>query len=252
MNRIFPSLFAATLLVLCGCQRTSELATDASYVPASLSRSDTIIVAGRLSMAQTFTVIASGKLSQVDVPIRWTEHFKPNAPLRLDIRRLDGSIPTESDSGTNILASTTVSPDQIPTKISTDVSWVTFNLTPASVTAGDRLMIVLTSPTDHEYHWAGDLSWPALLEPAGTYAGGQAFCRGSSAARAPDDPTPRHQWGNYFAKNDRTSGGGPDVDMGFRVFVTPSASRWPLLALAATLLIALFALWRRNTTNRNA
>lgn len=111
MNLNILSLLASTLVMLCGCQRKSDPITDATYTPASLSRSDTIIVADRLSIAQTFTVIASGKLSQVDVPVRWSEHFQPNAPLRLDVRRLNGSVPTEVDSGANILASSTGAPE---------------------------------------------------------------------------------------------------------------------------------------------
>jgi hypothetical protein len=252
MNSSSLIFFAAALVLLIGCRRTSEPAIDASHIPASLMRSDTIIVADRLGMAQTFTVMKTGKLSRVEVPVRWSEHFQPNAPLRLDIRWLDDSAPTEPDAGVNILASADVSPPQIPTRISSEVPWVAFDLAPVSVTAGERLAIVLTSPSDQEYHWAGDLDWPESLQPAGAYAGGQAFSRGSSAARAPDDPTPRNQWGNYFAKNDSSSGGGPDVDMGFRVFVTPSASRWPLLSLAAILLIACLAFWRRRRTARDS
>ena len=252
MNLNILSVLALTLVMLCGCQRRSEPINDATYVPASLSRSDTIIVADRLSIAQTFTVRASGKLSQVDVPVRWSEHFQPNAPLRLDVRRLNGSVPTEVDSGANILASYTVSPPQIPTKLSSEVSWVTFNLTAFPVKVGDRFAIVLSSPTNQEYHWAGDLSWPPLLEPAGTYAGGQAFSRGSSAARSPNDKTPREQWGDYFTKNESTTGRGSNVDMGFRVFITPSSSYWFIYGFGALLVIVVAALYLRRTTQQNA
>lgn len=247
MNLNILSLFASTLVMLCGCQRKSEPITDATYTPASLSRSDTIIVADRLSIAQTFTVITSGKLSQVDVPVRWSEHFQPNAPLRLDVRRLHGSVPTEVDSGANILASSTVSSPQIPTKLTSDVSWVTFRLSAFPVEVGDRFAIVLTSPTNQEYHWAGDLNWPPLLEPAGTYAGGQAFSRGSSAARSPDDKTPKEEWGDYFTKNDSTTGGGSNVDMGFRVFITPSTSYWFIYGFVVLLVIVIAALYLRRT-----
>lgn len=252
MNLNILSVFASTLVVLCGCQRTSEPITDATYTPASLGRSDTIIVAGRLSMAQTFTVIASGKLSRVDVPVRWSEHFQPNAPLRLDVRRLNGSVPTEGDSGANILASSTVSSPQIPTKLSSDVSWVTFNLSEFPVEVGDRFAIVLSSPTNQEYHWAGDLSWPPLLEPAGTYAGGQAFSRGASAARSPNDNKSREEWGDYFTKNDSTTGGGSNVDMGFRVFIKPSSSYWYIYGFGVLLVIVIAALYLCRTRQQNA
>jgi hypothetical protein len=252
MNLAILTVFASTLVLLCGCKRTSGLITDATYTPASLSKSDTIIVASRLSMAQTFKVTTSGKLSRVDVPVRWSEHFQPNAPLRLDVRRLDGLVPKEFDSGADILASSTVSPPQIPTKLSSDVSWVTFNLPEFSVERGDRFAIVLSSPTNQEYHWAGDMNCPPLLVPAGTYAGGQAFSRGSSAARDPNDKTPREEWGNYFTKNDSTTGGGPNVDMGFRVFIKPFTSYWYLYGFGALFVIGITALYFRRTTKQNA
>ena len=252
MNLNILSLLASTLVMLCGCQRKSDPITDATYTPASLSRSDTIIVADRLSIAQTFTVIASGKLSQVDVPVRWSEHFQPNAPLRLDVRRLNGSVPTEVDSGANILASSTVSPPQIPTKLTSDVSWVAFRLSAFPVEVGDRFAIVLTSPSNQEYHWAGDFNWPPLLEPAGTYAGGQAFSRGSSAARNPNDNKSREEWGDYFTKNDSTTGGGSNVDMGFRVFIRPSSSYWYIYGFGVLLVIVIAALYLRWTRQQNA
>ena len=187
---------------------------DAFYNPTSNGASS--LVGTYQAAAQTFAVVNSGFITRVDVLIN--NRNASAAPLTLDIRQLNGSLPTEPNAGTNILGSSALTPvTGIPDQ------WIAFNLSPIPVFAGERLALVLTTTSIADYYWNSDYDWPFNRVAAGTYPDGQAFNRGSWATRAPGDPTPSSQWGNSFLSNSQTTttGGGPNVDMGFRIYVSP-------------------------------
>lgn len=237
-------ILLAAFLPITACHKESTPTLDAFYVPASLPKSQAMIVANRLSLAQTFSVANDAMLVRVDLPIKFMERYRPTAPLKLDIRRVNGLTPTEDDSGSNVLATVSVS----LSNVSTELSWVSFNFSPVAVKAGERLAIALTSTTSLEYEWAGDFNWPFLNEPPGTYPNGQAFDRGASAARSPGDFTTRSQWGNiYLTNSGRDRGGGSDVDLGFKTYVIPPLPLWPIPLVVAIFIVFSFVLWRLKT-----
>lgn len=227
-----PSLNAASVL-------------DAHYTPTT-SWTSSIIVGKRLSNSQTFTVLTSGYLTSVDILVaRSNSVFLPNHPLRVDIRGVVSGMPSEPDSGPGVFGSANISPDSVGTQF----SWIKFTF-PASipVESGDHLAIILMSETQGaEYQWAGDFAWPVNDIDNGTYAGGMGFNRGDSASRAPDDPTPKSQWGKIYLDNTIDAPSDPEmVDFSFRAYVNPIPEPSSMILI---LLFGLGLIHRRNRIN---
>jgi hypothetical protein len=178
-------------------------------------------------LAQSFTVVNSGMLTAATLRLgNGGFTGDPSFSVKLDVRRLapDGR-PTEPNSGPNILSSVTIS----SALISTGMSDVVFDLPDCPVTAGERLALVLSTTVPSIYltqgsiMWSGDLNWPWLGSPPGTYAGGQAFQRGRLEGHG--DGTPTDQFGNIHLVGMpwAGTGGGPLADFHFQVFVIPGA-----------------------------
>jgi PEP-CTERM motif len=215
--------FFFVVLIVCGLAAKGEakaaVVMDANYAGAS----STLIVASRLSSAETFTVVNTGMLTSAAVDIGYTG--TPNANIQLQIRTLSSGLPSELSTGPTVLASAS-----LPyTSIGSSPGLVTFNFSSFAVTAGEQLALVLTSATNAgEYEWAGDFSWPMFNYASGTYSGGRGYVEGSSTA-------PQHfTWGDLNLCN-QTCNNPALVDFSFETFVNTSAvpepATWAMMIL---------------------
>ncbi len=186
---------------------------------------DNTIIAARFNAAQTFTVGITGVLTSVEVNIAQFE--LTSAPLVLDIRTTTDGVPTEPDSGSNVLATLTLPAASIPSI----PEFVTFDVPDLSVTAGEVLAItmsttagaVLGAPDDAPFIW---------LDGSG-YSGGRAFARGVDAAGL--------TWG------DGATFSLAGTDYAFRTFVDPAS---PVPEPSTLLLLCVLAVSVGTLRNR--
>jgi hypothetical protein len=191
---------------------------DANYPPTSGGggiiverfNSGTLV----LDLAQTFTVLNTGTLTSVAMEMWNLDGY--TTPVQVDIRTVDGSgVPFEADSGSGILASAEIPGGSIPTT----PTFVETSFAGINVTAGEQLAITLSEPAFGDQVWTGDLDLPTFGYNAGTYTDGQAYWRGSNAS------TPSglgsSTWTDIYLFNSPgvPTGGGPNADFGFEVFV---------------------------------
>lgn len=218
-NKSKPKIFLAALAAAAGLASSNPTkgspVLDANYTPNSSGGN--IIVAQRLSVAQTFTVLSTGTMTSAAVNLA---AGSPNANLVFEIRTLSGGLPSEATSGPTVLAASVLS----PVGLTTSFNWVTFNFTGFDVVAGEQLALVLTSSaTAGDYIWNGDTAF--LGSPNGTYSSGQAYDEGTSAGHS--------TWGGISLCS--SSCNDPSlVDMSFRTFVAaavPEPSTWTMMVL---------------------
>ena len=123
-NKSKPKIFLAALAAAAGLASSSPTkgspVLDANYTPNSSGGN--IIVAQRLSVAQTFTVLSTGTMTSAAVNLA---AGSPNANLVFEIRTLSGGLPSEATSGPTVLAASVLS----PVGLTTSFNWVTFNFT---------------------------------------------------------------------------------------------------------------------------
>jgi hypothetical protein len=124
-------------------------------------------------IAQTFTVGITGTLTEVDLPL--SKFYDTTTNLLFDIRTTVGGIPTEPNSGANILASVSIPASSIPTKPDpSDFSYsiIIVDLTPYTivVTSGEQLAITLhVTDTTAQYRWIGMYSFDSDPYDSGLY-----------------------------------------------------------------------------------
>jgi hypothetical protein len=134
------------------------------------------------SVAQTFQVRSSGRLTGVDI---WTDHPEEiKLPLLFDIRTTVAGVPTEPDVGPNILQSVAVDPGMVsvgrmfPTTFSPDkILHIDVRESLIPVSAGQLLAMTMRTrdpgtPTMAAYGFYG----------RGSYSGGTIFFRNSLQA----------------------------------------------------------------------
>jgi len=160
------------------------------------------------SLAQTFTVGASGQLTRIDVQVGGFAN--PTLPVQLEIRPTIGGIPDANQ--TSSLTSAVIPVATILSANPTN-AFVTVTLSPAiQVSAGTVLAVVLSSNEQiGTYGWMASTSFSNQAPPL--------YVRGTGFFRNTNNPT----W--------RTSG---TTDHGFRTYVDTSAhtdTTDPLLSL---------------------
>lgn len=133
------------------------------------------IIGGERDLAQTFTIETSGTLRWIDLQLSRPSTFEDLWDLEVDVRptTVEG-LPVEDDGAA--LATRTLTSGQVPNFLAPRTATRIDELA-IPVTAGDRLAVVLRSPTSPEnvapYDWFGGPSGDA-------YAGGSTFCRGAA------------------------------------------------------------------------
>lgn len=158
-----------------------------------------------IDWAQTFTVGLSGTLTQIDVKVGRNSGLTSfnGGTISVDVRTTSGGMPTQPDSGANILGTGSLTQTDV-TSITT--SFFSIDLTAFSipVTAGEILAIALSSDGADEstgrYVWSGTAAsgygaGAAYLRvgPGGwevpTFAGDLAFKTYVEAASIPEPAT---------------------------------------------------------------
>ncbi len=127
-------------------------------------------------VGQTFTVGITGDLDEFAVKLGRNTYL---GDLLIDLRTTSGGVPTDANSGSNILANFTLSNSNIPAgTTSADLEWVNFALSsPVSVTAGNVLAVVIQpSPSATSI---ANLAWAA--DTTDPYAGGERYSRSSGS-----------------------------------------------------------------------
>jgi hypothetical protein len=196
------------------------------------------VIAARIENAQTFTAGLTGTLTAVEVRIARHPKTPAGVPLTLDVRRTTPTgAPVESDTGPDVLASSTKFAMEIPYIVPGGpppaTFWVRFDVPAFNVAAGEVVAIVLRTPAGPNLNDTNDIPFIWASDPAGTYAGGRAFARGVDAAGP--------SWG------DASSSSLAGSDLAFRTIIAPV----PLPAAAAaglTTLAGLLLARRRTTT----
>lgn len=191
---------------------------DSEYIPESLPKRQTLVVAQRLTCAQTFTVNTTGTIVRIEAPLMYSGRA-PREPVQFDIRAIRGNLPASGKNQADFLTRGSLTVDYIPNETP---DWVAINVPPVRVTKGEQFALVLSTDADH-YNWAGDLSWRGFQNPDGKYDGGQAFTRSTAAPVSPGHTTPANEWGEPFLYNNPQMdiGGGPKADFGFRIWIIP-------------------------------
>src|SRR5262249_51206944 len=136
------------------CQTNSLLETanqeklDTEYVARELHGFTTDEIDENTEIAQTFTVRTNGSLVRVELQLYWSGQ-QPTDSLHFDIRKVNGSTPTETNNGSNILAIANLELKDIPPHGRHDrkISWMSFKFPPVKVSAGEELAIILMSET---------------------------------------------------------------------------------------------------------
>ncbi|NWK55421.1 hypothetical protein HW115_07345 [Verrucomicrobiaceae bacterium N1E253] len=128
--------------------------------------------------AQTFTVSNTGTLSSIHLYLS-TQGVTPTVDLEFDVRTTVGGVPTEADTGPNILANLSIPALNITSRATVHgIPLVAVDLTPynISVTAGDVLAFRVNDPTNNTVAIGASTQPGALTngeseygrEPAGT------------------------------------------------------------------------------------
>lgn len=167
MPKLCRALFIAAVVVSAPV-RAAPILDQSADGPAGFPE----LVFSSQQLAQTFTVGLTGQLTRVDVKIRKEENPPlspgPISPLLLDIRPTASGAPQEADSP--VLASASIAPATIPTVL----GFVSIDLSPIAVNAGDVLAIaLLVSPGE-----TGSFRWAGTSTDA--YGGGRFFARNAA------------------------------------------------------------------------
>ena len=174
-NLIWTLAAGMVVLALSSREARADSILDQQYDPSS-TPTNAFIGGGTsgnfLDWAQTFEVGETGTLTDVEVKVL-RKNSSVTQALLLDIRTTSSGAPSESDSASNILFSTSISAGDIGTSysfLSIDLGIGSF-----SVSDGDLLAIVLRSDDTNSgaYQWAGTST--------GGYADGAAFVRMSGS-----------------------------------------------------------------------
>jgi hypothetical protein len=133
----------------------------------------------RLDFAQTFTVGATGTLTAFDIWVAKSPAV--TLPLLYDIRRTQSDLPTEADTGANILVSGFNEAAGVPIEGRTFGPNAFLNIdleNPIGVTAGEVLAIVLRSD-DPNPDRCCDIAYGWYGRSPGLYERGDSFTRNS-------------------------------------------------------------------------
>ena len=227
-------LAAATgfLAATAGLAQAAEV-LDANYTTVNQSVG---VAVGSNQWAQTFTVLNTGTLTKVVLPIEnecplvpqcqqaYPIYGEIDKPLRIEIRATSSGAPIDGNSGPQILSTIDIPFGDTAINTGNGVPNLTIDLPDILVTAGQVLAITAWVPTGTvlgTYAWLQD--WAQAVGPSdGTYAGGRAFYRHF------DDGT----WGDFpFYAN----GSLAPADFGFQVYIDTS-----LVAAPEPLTVGLF------------
>lgn len=196
---------------------------DQQFLPSSWSI-DVNVGAGNVNdWAQTFTVGITGQLIGFDVVV--DRNSSVVQPLLYDIRRTVGGVVTEDDTGSNVLASVSVSAQAIPVvsrppQLSSLIQHVDISGAGVLVTAGDVLAIVLRSDDPGQTRSGGDTyGWYGFYTDINTYTGGDTFLRYRNGD---------NQWDNY----------GGDLEFQTEVTPVPESSSFTLMAIGGVIALA--------------
>jgi hypothetical protein len=177
----------------------------------------------QVEQAQTFTVGVPGTLSLVNLQIEQYLAYGQNdftTPVTVSIRTLSDAYPDST------LASISIPASSIPPN-SSSATWVSadFSAASLSLTAGERLAIVVTSTQTESV--AGSYSW---------------FNRGTGTGYANGDAVGRSIGDSWFTHSS---------DFGFQTYMVPvpepEASELGLLAASTLLVVG----WRRRQPQRS-
>ena len=126
-------------------------------------------------VAQTFTVGEDGTLAMLEVLM--TRAPMVAEPLMVDVRTVEGGSPSVANSGSNVLATATIDPSQIP-DFNAGEAWISIDLSGfgVSVTTGDQLAIVLRSNDEGDPTFSTGYLWRGGDDNGG-YALGSEFTR---------------------------------------------------------------------------
>jgi hypothetical protein len=196
---------------------------DANYTSGTLSTGGSLLtIRSDNELGQTFTVLNSGDLTQVDLMLSQTAGN--TAGITLDVTTVSANgLPT----GT-VLASETLASNQVASGSYSQPVQTVFSLSPFAVTAGEKLAITLQSNSSiNPYYWLGDLDWPQFGENVGTYAGGLGLENTSSPECG---STGAGAWGPVCLYNSPGNQSGPNADFSFSTYVNTSPVPLPAAA----------------------
>lgn len=185
-------LLIAVLVVPFGGVSEAAPMLDQSYEASNTNANGFIYKpgGGPIDRAQTFTVGLTGLLTQVNL-LDFGVFSGVTLPLLFDIRTTSGGVPTESNSGANILASLSIGPGGIPSAPAsgaapTGTLAIDLSSLGLFVTLGDVLGIALRTEdtTEGAYRWG--------REAVNGYAGGADFIR-LSGTWGPNSTSPGDQ-----------------------------------------------------------
>jgi PEP-CTERM motif len=191
--------FVALTLVLCP---RALAVVDQEFLPAEWTAEANVGAGNVVDWAQTFTVGITGQLTGFDVSVNRAPVV--TQPLLYDIRRTTRGVPTQADSGANILVSGSLSALSIPFEqrnyLLPSLTHVDVSGANLSVAAGDVLAIVLRSDDPGQFGGGQTYAWVGSFPNA-------PYDRGAPFLRANDD-----QWAAAAAQLS---------ELAFRTEVTP-------------------------------
>ena len=165
-------------------------AIDQQYVPATTNSIANVGASGGVDHAQTFTVGLTGLFTGFDI---WaTRDEATTLPLLFDIRRTASGVPTEPDSGSDILAAGSIDATQFsitdvnPGSPPSILPHVELNEQSFSVVGGEVLAIALRSNAPSPSQFTFAYSWHGNSD--GQYANGVAYFRTSGLWRLSQVP----------------------------------------------------------------
>jgi hypothetical protein len=144
-----PAIFLGVLLLLSVCLGATVSQATPIIDQVSYSTPPTLFayVGSMYDRAQTFTVGLTGFLTKVDMQVYTGNTPPPTNDLLFDLRTTMGGIPSEPNSGTNILFSVAIPASAVPVPVNDIVPWTSVDLGLAAipVTAGEVLAFCLRS-----------------------------------------------------------------------------------------------------------
>ena len=169
-----------------------------------------------IERSQTFTVGVTGILSRIELRV-YNDRGNAVDPLIVDIRKMDGGVPSTPNTGPNILESFSFDAASVSTS---QTNVIGIDLAGISVTAGDMLAIGVrtTGPTEFQYNW-----WASNFDG---YADGSGYNRVLEA----------YHWAFNPAAQDYS----------FRTFVTVSEPAAAIFLLLGTIGVVGFSRSRRG------